>query len=43
MPITICFTLPGTFGAIGDHMRVRLNAPYAPGARLLNDLYQTLL
>jgi hypothetical protein len=35
--IKIGFTLPGTnFGGSGDHMRVYLNALYAPGARLHN-------
>jgi hypothetical protein len=38
-----CLTLPGTFGAIGDHMRLYLNAFYAPSARLHKDLYRNIL
>jgi hypothetical protein len=39
VPIKICFTLPGTFGAIGDHMRVYSSALDGPCARLHNNFY----
>jgi hypothetical protein len=39
VPIDICFTLPGTFGAIKDHMRVYSSALYGPCARLHNDVF----